>query len=136
MFIPLQNECFQGYTGISLSVRLCVCPYMCPSVYPCVQNISLCQSASVGIKSHLVIALVLSTLSWKEMKKASTIYPLRIYLFTTQSQLLMTMGKKPFENIVGKGENACNQHFLHLPQCYHFKYFDFVVCKCFEFGPV
>ena len=25
--------------------------------------------------------------------------------------------KKPFENIVGKGENAGNQHFLLFPQC-------------------
>ena len=26
--------------------------------------------------------------------------------------------KKPFENIVGKGENAGNQHFLFFPQCF------------------
>ena len=26
--------------------------------------------------------------------------------------------KKPFENIVGKGENAGNQHFLLFPQCF------------------
>ena len=32
--------------------------------------------------------------------------------FTTQSRLLTTLGKKPFENIVRKGENAGNQHFL------------------------
>ena len=25
--------------------------------------------------------------------------------------------EKPFENIVGKGENAGNQHFLLFPQC-------------------
>ena len=25
--------------------------------------------------------------------------------------------KKPFENIVGKGENTGNQHFLLFPQC-------------------
>ena len=30
----------------------------------------------------------------------------------------MTLGKKPFENIVGKGENAGNQHFLLFPQCF------------------
>ena len=24
----------------------------------------------------------------------------------------------PFKNIVGKGQNACNQHFLHFPQCF------------------
>ena len=26
--------------------------------------------------------------------------------------------KKYFENIVGKGENAGNQHFLLFPQCF------------------
>ena len=39
--------------------------------------------------------------------------------------LLMTLRKKPFENVVGKGENAGvgkgenagNQHFLLFPQC-------------------
>ena len=31
--------------------------------------------------------------------------------------VLMTLKKKPFENIVGKGENAGNQHFLFFPQC-------------------
>ena len=39
-------------------------------------------------------------------------------LFTSQSQLLTTLKKKPFENIVGKGENAVNQHFLLFPQCF------------------
>ena len=28
------------------------------------------------------------------------------------------MEKEPFENIVGKGENAGNQHFLHFPQSF------------------
>ena len=36
--------------------------------------------------------------------------------FTKQSQILMTQGKKPFGNIVGKGENAGNQHFLLFPR--------------------
>ena len=36
--------------------------------------------------------------------------------FTAQSRLLTTLGKKPFENIVGKGENAGNQHFLLFQQ--------------------
>ena len=45
---PLQNECFWGYTGILLSVRVSVC----------VQNTSFCQSAGGGIKSHLVGWLV------------------------------------------------------------------------------
>ena len=39
-------------------------------------------------------------------------------LFTTQSQLVTTLKKKPFENIVGNGENAGKQHFLLSPQCF------------------
>ena len=31
--------------------------------------------------------------------------------FTTQSRLLTTLNERPYENIVGKGENAGNQHF-------------------------
>ena len=30
----------------------------------------------------------------------------------------MTFREKPFENIVGKGENAGNQHFLLFPKCF------------------
>ena len=41
-----------------------------------------------------------------------------VYLFTTQSQLLMTLKKKPCENIIGKGENLGTQHFLLFPQCF------------------
>ena len=60
--IQLQNKCFQWYTGISLSVRPCVCPTVCPSIRMsvCVRNISFCQSAGGGIKSHSVRALVYS----------------------------------------------------------------------------
>ena len=37
----------------------------------------------------------------------------------TQSKLLTTLLKKnPFENIVRKGENTGNQHFLLFPQCF------------------
>ena len=32
--------------------------------------------------------------------------------------LLTTLYKKSFENTVGKGENAGNQHFLLFPQCF------------------
>ena len=35
--------------------------------------------------------------------------------FTTQSWILKTIGNKALENIVGKGENAGNQHFLLFP---------------------
>ena len=34
---------------------------------------------------------------------------------TTQSRLLTTMRKKALKNIVGKGENAGNQHFFPFP---------------------
>ena len=31
---------------------------------------------------------------------------------------LTTLQKEPFENIMGEGENAANQHFLLFPQCF------------------
>ena len=31
---------------------------------------------------------------------------------------LTTLRKKPFENIVGKGEDAGKQHFLLFPKCF------------------
>ena len=39
-------------------------------------------------------------------------------LYTTQSQLLTTPYRRPFETIVGKGENVGDQHFLLFPQCF------------------
>ena len=66
-------------------------------------------------------------------------------LFTTPSRLLTTLRKKSFENIVGKGENAGNQHFLLFPQCFlpcqntkniFFTNILFVNGNCFEFGQV
>ena len=36
----------------------------------------------------------------------------------TQWHLLTPLGKKPFENTVGKGEIARNEQFLLLPQCF------------------
>ena len=33
-------------------------------------------------------------------------------------RFLMMLKKRAFENIVGKGENAGNQHFLLFPQCF------------------
>ena len=44
--------------------------------------------------------------------KAVNFNKLRFLFFTTQSRLLTTLKKGPFENIVGKEENAGNQHFL------------------------
>ena len=48
-------------------------------------------------------------------------YPVNILSepFTQPSLVLTTLPRrKAFENIVGNGENAGNQHFLHFPQCF------------------
>ena len=37
-------------------------------------------------------------------------------IFTTQFRLSTTLKKKPFDTIVGKGENAGNQQFLLFPR--------------------
>ena len=44
-------------------------------------------------------------------------YFMQLYLYHT-IPTFNTSVKKPFENIVGKGENAGNQHFLLFPQCF------------------
>ena len=41
-----------------------------------------------------------------------------VYLFSPKSGLFMILTMKTFQNIVGKGENAGNQHFLLNPQCF------------------
>ena len=54
----------------------------------------------------------------------------------------MTLKQRACENIVGKGENAGNQHFLLSHNVFspirdrnrHFSNIEFVVCKCFQFG--
>ena len=80
---------------------------------------------------------------WEKMRLASNSpFPRLFQLFTTQSQLLTILKEKVFENIVGKGENAGNQHFLLFPQCFliipnksHFlSHLSSVVCTCSEFG--
>ena len=46
---------------------------------------------------------------------------LTLFAFTKQigqSPVLMAPRKRPFENIVGKGENAGNQHFHLFQQCF------------------
>ena len=76
-----------------------------------------------------------------------TMYKSKILLFGKELTLyhtISTLRKRPFENIVGKGENAVNQHFLRFPQCFlpyqnrklNFTNIWFVVCKCSELGPV
>ena len=61
-------------------------------------------------------------------------------LFTKQSWPLMTMRKEVFENILGKGENAGDQHFLlflkmfsTIPEKFQFfSRINVIPCKCFE----
>ena len=56
---------------------------------------------------------------------------------TTQSRFLTTLVIKPFENIVGKGEDLSNRHFILFPQCFppHLRQeASFSVSKCFEFS--
>ena len=38
--------------------------------------------------------------------------------FVIWATFILTLKKKPFENIVGKGENAANQHFVLFPWCF------------------
>ena len=97
---------------------------------------------------HQILNDHLKTLSvWKSLKICSLGKGLTLthtILSPTQSQILTTLGKKPFEYIIGKEENAGNQHFLLFPPCfylskYNFQFFShiyFVNCKFFHFGPV
>ena len=59
----------------------------------------------------------MQTLSnWKSLNFA--VWERVTELFTTQSRILTTLKQRAFENIVGKEENAGNQHFLLFPQCF------------------
>ena len=56
--------------------------------------------------------------------------------------LLYGERKKSFEDFVGKGENAGNQHFVLIPrflpfpkQISIFGLLHFIFCKCFQCGP-
>ena len=60
---PPQDKCFQGYTGINLSVRLCgcvsVCPSLCRSVHKILYSVKVLAGGGCMIKSPSVTALVL-----------------------------------------------------------------------------
>ena len=45
-----------------------------------------------------------------EFRNSVFMQDMHVQPFITLSQLLMTVKNKAFENIVGKGENASNQH--------------------------
>ena len=86
------------------------------------------------LNSHLQMHSIWTSVTFSHLVKTLP--------FTTQSGLLTTLYKRPFEKIVGKGENADNQHFLLFPQCFQLfpflslSYIYFVVCKCFQYEPV
>ena len=57
---------------------------------------------------------------------------LTVQPFSTQWWFLTLLGSRPFENIVGKGENTGCQHCLLFPQCVlpfqiHIWYFEFIL---------
>ena len=52
----------------------------------------------------------------------SSLYFKKFYLRAVKIQdgvlIITTLRKEAFENILGKGENAGNQHFLLFPKCF------------------
>ena len=63
-------------------------------------------------------------------------------LFTTQSQVLMTLTNKTFKNMMGKGENAGELVFCPIPVMFSYLskqiikanfLVQILICKCFEF---
>ena len=57
-------------------------------------------------------------MEWKKNIKQLVWVSFRIPNSVPQFRLSTTVKKNLFENIVGKGENAGNQHFLLFPQCF------------------
>ena len=93
-------------------------------------NVKIHIMSMVTLKIHLQLLPI-----WKDVKFCHL-------TFSTLSQLLTTLRKKPFENIAGKGENAGNQHFLLFLQCFlhiskQISIFQLPFsCICFQFGLV
>ena len=61
--------------------------------------------------------------------------------FYHKARLLTTLSKRPFENIMGKGENTGNKHFLIMFSTFSMTKFIpshiyFIVCKVFQIGLV
>ena len=69
-------------------------------------------SLSHNVFESLFFSVVKTRDCWLIFRSVFTIH------FTTQSRVFKTLKKTPFENIVGKVENAGNQHFLLFPQCF------------------
>ena len=116
---------------------------------------NLCKKVEVGMKEgyadypHYFAHLSTKYLEWAIVIThclSTSIHWNFFFISPTQSWLLTILKKEPFENIKGKGENAGNQHFLLFPECFlsysikgrndHFSSIWFVVCNCFQFGPI
>ena len=74
-------------------------------------------------------------------KSGSYMYVYLLSAFLSPSPSVNNLEKEAFENIVGLGENAGNQHFILFPQSFlsfpkqisHFScHIYFVFCKCFK----
>ena len=74
----------------------------------------LAKEEYAGNHHFLLFTLCFQMASFPSSFKVSIV----VYLFTIQSLLLVTLKKLPSENMVKKGENAGNQHFLFSPQCF------------------
>ena len=87
---------------------------------------------------------VLENSAWLQMTREELVICCRLLTLYQTISTLTNPIEKPFENIVGKGENAGNQHFsfshnVFYPTINKFQFlthFYIVVCKCFEFGQV
>ena len=56
---------------------------------------------------------------WKgQGQRSGSVLPNHSYSFPKKSLVFTAPRKRPFENIVEQGENAGNQRFLLLPQCF------------------
>ena len=86
--------------------NVCCAPKIRIIIYILNQSQISIHSFIIGYKKK-GLKPAISAASLKTMKPA-----------TPSSQVLMMLRKHPFENIVGKGENAFNQHFLFFPQCF------------------
>ena len=110
-------------------------------------NLSFCHNIlhSYIALVHQNVVLCGNGLTLYQNVGLNQIESIKILQMTTQFQLLTPVGKRPFENNVGKGENAGNQPFLlsHNVFCFikdinhHFtSHVSFVDCNCFQFGQV
>ena len=73
------------------------------------------EKKNSNIDTTMIYAIKNGSFPWNEMTKIT-----HSNIFNTESRHLTTLKEIAFETIVGQGENAGNQHFLLLPQCFLF----------------